>query len=150
VDPQNYCYSKTIEWVVYNNCYILCVHHYREHPAITIAGALRLSPTAMAKAFLPLVGELWINASLSNKQCKRQGKMQTEERDDANLHTLSPRMHLCVRGPGEQDCRSDRRGSGGGGGKRSRSGGILAQRRNRRPPACAVPAAGCSWPFLLR
>jgi hypothetical protein len=57
-----------------------------------------------------------------------KGKAKCKPRREMmQIYTLSLLECICVRGPGEQDCRSDRRGSGGGGGKRSRSDGILAR-----------------------
>jgi hypothetical protein len=54
---------------------------------------LRLSPTELANTFLHLLLLLFTQCNLSNGPRKRRRQIASEERGDANLSFLSPRMH---------------------------------------------------------
>jgi hypothetical protein len=55
--------------------------------------ALRLSPTADAKGFMPLHLLLLRRGNASNRVGKHARQFAFEERGDAKLHSLSPQMH---------------------------------------------------------
>jgi hypothetical protein len=56
--------------------------------------ALRLSPTAEAKAFLPSETPLCMSENSSNRASKPGRQIAFEERGDAKLHRLSPRRQI--------------------------------------------------------
>ena len=61
---------------------------------------LRLTSTAIAKAFLPRLSVLCMRETSSNRRRNRARHIAFEERDEAKLHRLSPQRHPQGRGQG--------------------------------------------------
>ena len=57
---------------------------------------LRLSPTARGKSIFASRWPLCMPGFFSNRRCITGGTLPTEERGDAKIHPLSPRMHLAT------------------------------------------------------